>query len=145
MVLRDAQDLANQVRHSVQYRESLEGAKPGRFLTVEAGEYLSGLPLGWTMPYALNEVEPEKPCKARMVWIQKLPAASGIPPAGNFLVYRSRGLRLWIEVASLACFACFVSWCALRVCRLQLFRVQLQAAWMSLWTGASRQMSERLA
>ena len=42
------------MRHSVSYQQSLReaGRKPGRFLSIEAAEYLSGLPLGWTSPVA---------------------------------------------------------------------------------------------
>lgn len=47
-------DLANTIRYSLKYKEAirLRGLKPGRYLSVQAGEYFSGLPLGWTSPYA---------------------------------------------------------------------------------------------
>lgn len=40
------------VRHSVDYQKLVKekGIVPGRFLSVDAAEYLSGLPPGWTSP-----------------------------------------------------------------------------------------------
>lgn len=40
------------VRHSVEYQQLLKDKQlaPGRFLSVEAAEYLSGLPRGWSSP-----------------------------------------------------------------------------------------------
>lgn len=48
------QDLANQIRHSLQYQDACaaKGLRPGRFLSVPMAEYLSGLPAGWTSPHA---------------------------------------------------------------------------------------------
>ena len=56
------EDLANQVRHSLEYKDACaaKGLQPGRFIGVKAGEYLSGLPAGWTCPrsgaVSLNQV-----------------------------------------------------------------------------------------
>lgn len=39
------------VRHSTEYRKLVaDGLEPGRFLNISAGEWLSGLPAGWTCP-----------------------------------------------------------------------------------------------
>lgn len=48
------QDVANQLRHSVRYQDACaaKGLRPGKFLSVPMGEYLSGLPAGWTSPRA---------------------------------------------------------------------------------------------
>ena len=41
------------VRHSVDYQKLVqEGMPAGRFISIEAGEYLSGLPKNWTSPHA---------------------------------------------------------------------------------------------
>lgn len=47
-----AKDLANQIRYSVSYKEAIarKNMKPGSFLSPAAGEFFSGLPLGWTSP-----------------------------------------------------------------------------------------------
>lgn len=45
-----SEDLANQIRWSTEYKKEIcaRGLTAGRFLSVPAAEFLSGLPLGWT-------------------------------------------------------------------------------------------------
>lgn len=41
------------VRHSVDYQKLVrEGMAAGRYISIAAGEYLSGLPKNWTSPHA---------------------------------------------------------------------------------------------
>lgn len=46
------QDLANQIRYSEEYVAACKAKKVacGRYLNIHAGEFLSGLPRGWTSP-----------------------------------------------------------------------------------------------
>lgn len=45
------EDLANMVLYSKRYQKLVrDGLPPGRFISCEAGEFLSGLPAGWTSP-----------------------------------------------------------------------------------------------
>ena len=46
------QDVGNQILHSDVYKKAIEekSRSPGRFLSVSAGEYMSGLPANWTSP-----------------------------------------------------------------------------------------------
>lgn len=120
-----AQDLANQVRHSVQYQKALNGAKPGRYLTVEAGEYLSGLPLGWTMPHSLNdEVEMEIRSKASRC-LNRGMACQAFPLRGISLFTGVGGFDVGLKSPARP-----VS--IVRVCHLQLWRPQTRLMDLSL-------------
>lgn len=48
------EDLANTILHSTRYQEAIKAnhVEAGRFLSVPAAEYLSGLPPNWTSPHA---------------------------------------------------------------------------------------------
>ena len=46
------QDLGNRIYHSEQYKAAIGNKPPGKVLSVLAGEYMSGLPRGWTSPRA---------------------------------------------------------------------------------------------
>ena len=46
-----SQDLGNMVRHSVDYQKLVRnGLSPGRCISLDAAEMLSGLPRNWTSP-----------------------------------------------------------------------------------------------
>ena len=46
-----SKDLANMIKHSTQYRSLVsKGLCPGRWLSIQAAEHFSGLPLNWTNP-----------------------------------------------------------------------------------------------
>lgn len=47
---RGINDLANQIYHAPEYKRACQSANEpaGKYLSVEAGEWFSGLPLGWT-------------------------------------------------------------------------------------------------
>ena len=49
--LHELEDLGNMILHSEEYQKLISnGMHPGRFVSIQAAEYLSGLPKGWTCP-----------------------------------------------------------------------------------------------
>mmetsp|Transcript_74797 Transcript_74797/g.151276 ORF Transcript_74797/g.151276 Transcript_74797/m.151276 type:complete len:438 (-) Transcript_74797:25-1338(-) len=52
--VRAVTDLANQILHSTRYQDAIKEhrVEAGRFVSVRAAEFLSGLPAGWTSPHA---------------------------------------------------------------------------------------------
>ena len=71
LFLPSSQDLANQILLSTRYQDAIKehGVAAGRFVSVRAAEFLSGLPAGWTSPHA-GAVKPGSwKCEASMQYM----------------------------------------------------------------------------